>query len=83
MIVSIDWLKDFVDIDEQPEELAELLSSVGLEAEYGNQFSEIKNVIIGKVLSLKGTEKASGNSIRQNHELVEGIEQLVLSLIHI
>ena len=29
MIVSIDWLKDFVDIDEQPEELAELLSSVG------------------------------------------------------
>ena len=47
MIVSIDWLKDFVDIDEQPEELAELLSSVGLEAEYGNQFSEIKKVIIG------------------------------------
>jgi len=58
MIVSIDWLKDFVDIDEQPEELAELLSSVGLEAEYGNQFSEIKNVIIGKVLSVKGHPNA-------------------------
>ena len=58
MIVSIDWLKDFVDIDEQPEELAELLSSVGLEAEYNNQFSEIKNVIIGKVLSVKGHPNA-------------------------
>ena len=58
MIVSIDWLKDFVDIDEEPEELAELLSSVGLEAEYGNQFSEIKNVIIGKILSVKGHPNA-------------------------
>ena len=58
MIVSIDWLKDFVDIDEQPNELAELLSSVGLEAEHDNQFSEIKNVIIGKVLSVKGHPNA-------------------------
>ena len=58
MIVSIDWLKDFVDIDEQPNELAELLSSVGLEAEHDNQFSEIKNVIIGKVLSVKGLPNA-------------------------
>ena len=33
MIVSIDWLKEFVDITESPEELADLLSSIGLEAE--------------------------------------------------
>jgi hypothetical protein len=40
MIVSIDWLKDFVDIKETPEELSEILSSVGLEAGYTDSFSE-------------------------------------------
>ena len=33
MIVSIDWLKKFVEITESPEELADALSSIGLEAE--------------------------------------------------
>ena len=33
MIVSFDWLKDFTQIDESREELAEILSSIGLEAE--------------------------------------------------
>ena len=33
MIVSLDWLKEFVDIQESPDELAELLSGIGLEAE--------------------------------------------------
>ena len=28
MIVSIDWLKEFVDITESPEELADVLSSI-------------------------------------------------------
>ena len=58
MIVSIDWLKDFVDIKESPEELAEILSSVGLEAEYINSFSEISNVVIGKVISVESHPNA-------------------------
>ena len=33
MIISIEWLKQFVDINESPSELAELLSSIGLEAD--------------------------------------------------
>ena len=33
MIISIDWLKDFIDIEETPEELSNMLSSLGLEAE--------------------------------------------------
>ena len=33
MIISIEWLKKFVKIKESPEELAELLSKAGLEAE--------------------------------------------------
>ena len=31
MIVSIDWLKEFVDIKEPPDKLADMLSSIGLE----------------------------------------------------
>ena len=58
MIVSIDWLKDFVDIKETPEELAEILSSVGLEAQYIDSFSEISNVVIGKVLSVESHPNA-------------------------
>ena len=49
MIISIDWLKDFVDIDESPNELAELLSSIGLEAEVYNDTSELKNLFVGYV----------------------------------
>ena len=44
MIISIDWLKDFIDIEETPEELSNMLSSLGLEAECDNQFGDIKAV---------------------------------------
>ena len=49
MIISIEWLKDFVDIKETPNELAELLSSIGLEAELRNDISELKNLFVGYV----------------------------------
>ena len=52
MIISIDWLKDFIDIEETPEELSNMLSSLGLEAESDNQFGDIKDVVIGKVISV-------------------------------
>ena len=52
MIISIDWLKDFIDIEETPEELSNMLSSLGLEAECDNQFGDIKDVVIGEVISV-------------------------------
>ena len=52
MIISIDWLKDFINIEETPEELSNMLSSLGLEAESDNQFGDIKDVVIGKVISV-------------------------------
>ena len=58
MIISIDWLKDFIDIEETPEELSNMLSSLGLEAECDNQFSDIKNVVIGKVISVSNHPNA-------------------------
>ena len=52
MIISIDWLKDFIDIEETPEELSNMLSTLGLEAECDNQFGYIKDVVIGEVISV-------------------------------
>ena len=49
MIVSIDWLKQFVDVTETPAELAELLSKTGLEAEVVGVPSDLPGVIIAHV----------------------------------
>ena len=51
MRVSLEWLREFVDIEESPEELAELLTMLGVEAEPGLDLAAINNVVIGKVLS--------------------------------
>ena len=74
MIISIEWLKKFVDIKESPEELAELLSNVGLEAEPTNMPLSLPGVVIAKVEntknhpnadSLKICEVNDGNNIHQ------------------
>ena len=52
MIVSVDWLKQFVDVKEPPAELADILSAIGLEAEYLKPFEGLKGVVIGKVKSV-------------------------------
>ena len=52
MIISIDWLKEFVDIKESPDELADVLSSIGLEAESLKPYEDLEGVVIGKVNSV-------------------------------
>jgi len=52
MRVSLDWLREFVDIEESPADLAELLTMMGVEAEPGLHLEAITNVVIGKVLSV-------------------------------
>ena len=42
MIISLDWLKNFVDFDESPRELAEILSNIGLEAEIKKDFRTVE-----------------------------------------
>ena len=54
MIVSIDWLREFLEIKESPNELADMLSNSGLEAELNSAPLSLPGVIIGKVES---TEK--------------------------
>ena len=49
MIVSTEWLKQFVDIKESPAELADLLSGVGLDAEFTGIQDSIEGIVIGRV----------------------------------
>ena len=54
MIISKQWLKDFVSFDYSTEELADMLSLLGLEAEVDTEIAPMNHVVIGKV---KKTEK--------------------------
>jgi len=49
MIISLEWLRQFVDIEETPNELAELLSKTGLEAEVIGMPSDLSGIVIGYV----------------------------------
>ena len=54
MKISINWLKDYVEINSQPEEISEILTNLGLEVEKLSSFESIKGgltgVVAGKVL---------------------------------
>ncbi|MFO7874113.1 MAG: phenylalanine--tRNA ligase subunit beta [Bacteroidales bacterium] len=55
MYISYNWLKQYVDFSEDPEELAELLTDSGLEVEGLEKYEAVKGglegVVTGKVLS--------------------------------
>lgn len=54
MKVTLNWLKDFVDIDIPAEELAEKLTSAGFEVEellYQNKY--LHDVVVGKILKIE------------------------------
>ena len=54
MKVSYKWLKDFVDIDVKPEELARKLTSAGMEVEevvYQNE--HLHDVVVGQILKIE------------------------------
>jgi len=52
--ISINWLKDYVEINSQPEEISEILTNLGLEVEKLSSFESVKGgltgVVAGKVL---------------------------------
>ena len=49
MRISIEWLKDFVKINESLDDLVNLLTDIGLEAEISSIPLELPGVVIGKV----------------------------------
>ncbi len=56
MKISLDWLRDFVEIDEAPEFIADALTSVGLEVEAIEKYESVRGalagVVVGKVESV-------------------------------
>ena len=66
MRVPYQWLKEYVNFDLSPEELAERLTQAGIEVETVTRFGpELNQVIAGKILSLKPHPQ------RQNLSIVE------------
>ena len=53
MRISIEWLKEFVDVKESPSALADMLSMLGFEAEVVHDFSLLTKIVIGKVVTAK------------------------------
>lgn len=78
MKISIDWLKEFVNIKETPEVLADILSNTGLEAEVSDFPLDIPGVIIGKIESSVKHPDADKlklcmvNDGKQTHQVVCG-----------
>lgn len=66
MKVLFSWLKDFIDFDLSPEELAEKLSFNGIEVEKIEKLKySLKNVVVGRIKEIKPHPKAERLKICQ------------------
>jgi len=64
MRVSLNWLKEFVEIEQTPAEVAELLTMAGLEVEGLDQKAQnLDNVKVSKILDIKSHPQADRLSI--------------------
>lgn len=67
MKISYNWLKEYVDFNYSPQELAEVLTNTGLEIEGIEKFESVKGglkgVVVGKVLTCKKHPNADKLSV--------------------
>ncbi|MBN2521267.1 MAG: phenylalanine--tRNA ligase subunit beta, partial [Bacteroidales bacterium] len=75
MKISYNWLKDYININLQPEELADILTNIGLEVESVETFESIKGslkgVYIGEVLTCEkhpNADKLTITTVNVGHE---------------
>ena len=77
MRVSYNWLKEYVDFDLSPEELAEQLTMVGLEVEEVIPlFPKIEGIVVGRVTVVEkhpNADKLSVCRVDIKHEQVDVI----------
>ncbi len=60
MLITLNWLKDFIDIEEDPYELAEILTNAGLEVEAVNPLAEgLDNIVAARILKIREHPDAS------------------------
>jgi phenylalanyl-tRNA synthetase beta chain len=69
MKISFNWLKKYVDIEESPERISEILTDIGLEVEGMEKVESIKGglhgIVIGKVLTCQKHPNADRLSLTQ------------------
>ncbi len=66
MRLSLNWLKDYIDIDMSPEDLAHILTMGGVEVERTDPLGQYLNdIVVAKILSVKKHPKADRLSICQ------------------
>jgi len=51
--ISINWLKEYVETNSQPEEISEILTNLGLEVEGVENYESIKNKLISEGYNFK------------------------------
>jgi phenylalanyl-tRNA synthetase beta chain len=81
MRISLNWLKDFLDLDKTPEQIADILTSLGLEVE-GMETQEqvaggLKSVVVGEVLEVWQHPNADRLRLTRVHVGKETILQIV------
>src|SRR5690349_14362013 len=71
MTISYNWLKEYIDIPESPEEIGKLLTSTGLEVESMEAFETVKGglkgLVIGEVLTCTKHPNADKLSLTSVH----------------
>ncbi|MDH5398189.1 MAG: phenylalanine--tRNA ligase subunit beta [Cyclobacteriaceae bacterium] len=69
MRISFSWLKEYIDINQEPEEIAEILTATGLEVEKTAVFETItgglKGLVVGEVLACNQHPNADKLSVTQ------------------
>ena len=68
MRLSINWLRQFVDVKESPQELADMLTMLGFEAEIALDLSNLKNVVTAQVESVEKHPNADKLSLCQVYD---------------
>ncbi len=73
MRISYNWLQEFVTIDQSPEELAALLTAIGLEATVDVKDYDFTGVVVGKVVEvtpIAGSDHLTLCQVDQGDEVV-------------
>ena len=89
MKVSLNWLKDYLDVSGTAEEISDTLTALGLEASYENTEKSFTGIVLGKVIECGPHENADKLSVcevdigdEENYTIVCGAPN-VKSGIHV
>lgn len=81
MFVSLRWLKDYIDIDLAPAELADRLTMAGLEVDNVRETApDFSRVVVAKILSIRPHPESEKLSLC---ELTTGTDILSIGRAHV